>query len=171
MPDSYVDGLKRWLCVRSTSLRWESSQNGDYVASPAAVAQGERRQGRLPTVRVVDLRRLRKSSSVTREDSHANRKSSPTASTSTRAWLPVQNLCRAISESVLRAISWSKGWNSQTIGRGESAERERNLYSVQLREITVVATCRSDLAFSRRGLWSLHGFQTGIGKRSVTFSS
>ena len=43
--------------------------------------------------------------------------------------------CRAISESVLRAINWSRGWNSQTIGRGESAEDERNLHSVQLREI------------------------------------
>ena len=35
--------------------------------------------------------------------------------------------CRAISESVLRAINWSRGWNNQTIGRGESAEGERNL--------------------------------------------
>ncbi len=43
--------------------------------------------------------------------------------------------CRAISESVLRAINWSRGWNNQTIGRGESAEGERNLHSVQLREI------------------------------------
>ena len=29
----------------------------------------------------------------------------------------------------------SKGWKSQTIRRGESAEDERNLHSVQLREI------------------------------------